>query len=129
MTMRIGNYFDHSQIYNDYSSLKIREALAEIKKPEEQKAASESLSAVPSQEKPDAESAVKRERLIGLEDISITFNKNDDFDIIGKTSDITDLDLQKAVSISKRDDILNNYKTSENAFPVYTGEEGTVIAK
>lgn len=129
MTMRIGNYFDHSQIYNDYSSLKIREALAEVKKPEEQKAASESLSAVPAQEKTDAESAVKRERLIGLEDISITFNKNDDFDIIGKTSDITDLDLQKAVSISKRDDILNNYKTSENALPVYTGEEGTVIAK
>ncbi|MBR7089078.1 MAG: hypothetical protein IKI46_01120 [Lachnospiraceae bacterium] len=127
--MRIGNYFDHSQICNDYSSLKIREALAEVKKPEEQKAASESLSAVPTQEKTDAESAVKRERLIGLEDISITFNKNNDFDIIGKTSDITDLDLQKAVSISKRDDILNNYKTSENALPVYTGEEGTVIAK
>ena len=127
--MRIGNYFDHSQIYNDYSSLKVREALAEVKKPEEIKAAGESLNSAPVQEKPDAESDVRRERLLGLEDISITFNKNDDFDIIGKTSDITDLDLQKAVSISRKDDILNNYKAAENALPVYAGEEGTVIAK
>ena len=127
--MRIGNYFDHSQIYNDYSSLKVREALAEVKKPEEVKASEESLNAVSAQPKADTESAVKRERLLGLEDISITFNKNDDFDIIGKTSDITDLNLQKAVSISKKDDILNNYKAAENALPVYAGEEGTVIAK
>ena len=127
--MRIGNYFDHSQIYNDYSSLKIRESLAEIKKPEEVKASEESLNAASAQEKAASESTVKRERLLGLEDISITFNKNDDFDIIGKTSDITDLDLQKAVSISKKDDILNNYKAAENALPVYAGEEGTVIAK
>ena len=127
--MRIGNYFDHSQIYNDYSSLKVREALAEVKKPEESKASEESLNAASAQPKAYTESAVKRERLLGLEDISITFNKNDDFDIIGKTSDITDLDLQKAVSISKKDDILNNYKAAENALPVYAGEEGTVIAK
>ena len=126
--MRIGNYFDHSKIYNDYSSLKIRESLAEVKKPEEAKAA-ESVSQKPAQAETAPESAVKRERLLGLEDISITFNKNDDFDIIGKTSDITDLDLQKAVSISKKDDILNNYKAAENALPVYAGEDGTVIAK
>lgn len=126
--MRIGNYFDHSQIYNDYSSLKIRESLAEVKKPEEAKAA-ESVSQMPAQAETAPESAVKRERLLGLEDISITFNKNDDFDIIGKTSDITDLDLQKAVSISKKDDLLNNYKAAENALPVYAGEDGTVIAK
>ena len=127
--MRIGNYFDHSQIYNDYSSLKIREALAEVKKPEEVKAAEESKAAESSQAKPDTESSVKRERLLGLEDISITFNKNDDFNIIGKTSDITDLDLQKAISISKRDDILTGYKAAENALPVYSGEDGLVIAK
>jgi len=126
--MRIGNYFDHSQIYNDYSSLKVRETLAEVKKPEEAKAA-ESVSQKPVQAETATESAVKRERLLGLEDISITFNKNDDFDIIGKTSDITDLDLQKAVSISKRDDILTGYKAAENALPVYAGEDGTVIAK
>ena len=127
--MRIGNYFDHSQIYNDYSSLKVREALAEVKKPEESKASEGSLNAASAQQGADTESAVKRERLLGLEDISITFNRNDDFDIIGKTSDITDLDLQKAVSISKKDDILNNYKAAENALPVYSGEDGLVIAK
>ena len=127
--MRIGNYFDHSQIYIDYSSLKVREALAEVKKPEDVQASKESLNAASAQENAASESAVKRERLLGLEDISITFNKNDDFDIIGKTSDITDLDLQKAVSISKRDDILTGYKAAENALPVYSGEDGLVIAK
>ncbi|MCR5619707.1 MAG: hypothetical protein K6F65_06365 [Lachnospiraceae bacterium] len=127
--MRIGNYFDHSQIYNDYSSLKVRESLAEIRKPEEVKAAEDTAAAAAQQKASEEENAVKRERLLGLEDISITFNKNDDFDIIGRTSDITDLDLQKAVSISKKDDILTGYKAAENALPVYAGEEGTVIAK
>ncbi len=127
--MRIGNSFDYSQINNDYASLRIREQLAEVKAPEEKSSESTAKVQESSYAASSEEAAVKRERLLGLEDVSLTFNKNDDFDLIGKTSDITDLDIEKAVSVSQKDAILNQYKAAENALPVYAGEEGTVIAK
>lgn len=122
--MRIGEGFDYSQVYNDLSSIRLRDTLSEVKPVQEEvkpvETAKVSL---------EEQVAARPGKLIGLEDISISFNKNDDFDLIGTTSDITNLDVEKAVSISKRDDILNSYRTSETQVPVYAGEEGTVIAK
>ena len=122
--MRIGEGFDYSQVYNDLSSIRLRDTLSEVKPVQEEvkpvETAKVSL---------EEQVAARPGKLIGLEDISISFNKNDDFDLIGTTSDITNLDVEKAVSISKRDDILNSYRISETQVPVYAGEEGTVIAK
>lgn len=122
--MRIGEGFDYSQVYNDLSSIRLRDTLSEVKPVQEEvkpvETAKVSL---------EEQVAARPGKLIGLEDISISFNKNDDFDLIGTTSDITNLDIEKAVSLSKRDDILNSYRTSETQVPVYAGEEGTVIAK
>jgi len=122
--MRIGEGFDYSQVYNDLSSVRLRDTLSEVKPVQEEvkpvETAKVSL---------EEQVAARPGKLIGLEDISISFNKNDDFDLIGTTSDITNLDVEKAVSISKRDDILNSYRTSETQVPVYAGEEGIVVAK
>ena len=122
--MRIGEGFDYSQVYNDLSSIRLRDTLSEVKPVQEEvkpvETAKVSL---------EEQVAARPGKLIGLEDISISFNKNDDFDLIGTTSDITNLDIEKAVSISKRDDILNSYRTSETQVPVYAGEEGIVVAK
>ena len=122
--MRIGEGFDYSQVYNDLSSIRLRDTLSEVKPVQEEvkpvETAKVSL---------EEQVAARPGKLIGLEDISISFNKNDDFDLIGTTSDITNLDIEKAVSLSKRDDILNSYRTSETQVPVYAGEEGMVIAK
>lgn len=122
--MRIGEGFDYSQVYNDLSSIRLRDTLSEVKPVQEGvkpvETAKVSL---------EEQVAARPGKLIGLEDISISFNKNDDFDLIGTTSDITNLDVEKAVSISKRDDILNSYRTSETQVPVYAGEEGIVVAK
>lgn len=122
--MRIGEGFDYSQVYNDLSSIRLRDTLSEVKPVQEEvkpvETAKVSL---------EEQVAARPGKLIGLEDISISFNKNDDFDLIGTTSDITNLDVEKAVSISKRDDILNSYRTSETQVPVYAGEEGIVVAK
>ncbi|MCR4791119.1 MAG: hypothetical protein K5871_00055 [Lachnospiraceae bacterium] len=127
--MRIAGGFDHSQIYNDISTLRLRDSLSGIGEqtaPKEENA----VSAAPVKENAEqAENSAKRERLLGLEDISLTFNKDDDFSLIGKTSDITGLDVEKAVSFSKKDDILGQYRSSEASVPVYSGEDGTVIAK
>ena len=125
--MRIGEGFDYSSIYNDLSSIRLRDTLSEVKPAQE---AEKAASTVEAGKVSLEEQAVARpSKLIGLEDIAISFNKNDDFDLIGTTSDITNLDIEKAVSLSKRDDILNSYRTSETQVPVYAGEEGTVIAK
>ncbi len=127
--MRIGNSFDHSQIYNDPYALKIRESLAAKQADnvqEDKNATPQEAVKVPGSAD---ENSVRRERLLGLEDISLTFNAKDDFDLIGKTSDITDLDLEKAVSFAKKDDILTQYRNTENSLPVYSGEDGLVIAK
>ena len=122
--MRIGEGFDYSQVYNDLSSIRLRDTLSEVK-PVQKEVKPVETAKVSLEE----QVAARPGKLIGLEDISISFNKNDDFDLIGTTSDITNLDVEKAVSISKRDDILNSYRTSETQVPVYAGEEGTVIAK
>ena len=125
--MRIGEGFDYSSIYNDLSSIRLRDTLSEVKPAEESEKAAPSVDA--GKVSLEEQVATRHGKLIGLEDISISFNKNDDFDLIGTTSDITNLDIEKAVSLSKRDDILNSYRASETQVPVYAGEEGTVIAK
>lgn len=45
-----------------------------------------------------------------LEDISLLFNKNDNFDYIGKDSEIGNLDVQQAVSDMKKDQVLQEYQ-------------------
>ena len=125
--MRIGESYDYSQVYNDLSSIKLRDTLSEVKPAEESSKASVTGNA--GKASLEEQFAARPGKLIGLEDISISFNKNDDFDIIGTTSDITNLDVAKVVSLSKRDDILNSYRASETQVPVYAGEEGMVIAK
>ena len=123
--MRIGEGFDYSRVYNDLSSIKLRDTLSEVKPAQEEAVKAQPSGKVSLEE----QVAARPTKLIGLEDISISFNKNDDFDLIGTTSDITNLDIEKAVSLSKRDDILNSYRSAEPQAPVYSGEEGTVIAK
>ena len=125
--MRIGEGFDYSRVYNDLSSIRLRDTLSEVKSAEESEKAAPSVDA--GKVSLEEQVVARNGKLIGLEDISISFNKNDDFDLIGTTSDITNLDIEKAVSLSKRDDILNSYRASETQVPVYAGEEGTVIAK
>lgn len=45
-----------------------------------------------------------------LEDISITFHKQDDFGYIGRDSDIRSLDVEKAISDMCKDQILQQYQ-------------------
>lgn len=45
-----------------------------------------------------------------LEDISITFNKKDDFDYIGQDRDIRSLDMERAISDMKKDQVLQQYQ-------------------
>lgn len=66
-----------------------------------------------------------------LENISITFNKQDDFDFIGQDKDIRSLDMERAISDMKKDQVLQQYQyfvgSSKNILPA--GSDGIVLAK
>ena len=51
-----------------------------------------------------------RSRIANLEDVSLTFNKEDTFDYIGSESEIGNLDIQQAVSDMKKDQALQEYQ-------------------
>ena len=47
---------------------------------------------------------------IAVEDVSLTFNKKDDFGYIGKGSAIESLDMEKAISDMRKDQVLQQYQ-------------------
>ena len=55
-----------------------------------------------------------------LEDISITFHKQDDFSYIGRDSDIHSLDVEKAISDMRKDQILQQYQYFVGSRTVFT---------
>lgn len=55
-----------------------------------------------------------------LEDISITFHKQDDFGYIGRDSDIRSLDVEKAISDMSKDQILQQYQYFVGSRTVFT---------
>lgn len=71
-----------------------------------------------------------RSRVADLENISLTFNKEDDFDYIGSESGLVNLDMQKAISDMRKDQVLQEYQyfvgSSQNLFQ---SEDGLVIPK
>lgn len=51
-----------------------------------------------------------RSRSVDLENISLTFNANEEGGTIGRDSNILNLDMQKAISDMKKDRILEDYQ-------------------
>ena len=75
---------------------------------------------------------VRASKIANLEDISLTFNREDTFDNIGADVDITNLDMTKAISDMRRDSILSDYQTfvGPSADQLIAGlEDGLVVMK
>lgn len=66
-----------------------------------------------------------------LEDISITFNKQQDYGYLGKDSDIHSLDMERAISDMQKDQVLQQYQyfvgNSRNLFA--DNADGVVVPK
>lgn len=79
------------------------------------------------------ESAPARKPAADVREISLTFNAGEDYGYIGKDSNIEDLDMQKAISDMKKDQVLQQYQyfvgKAENLFPHSSGEDGKVFLK
>lgn len=74
-----------------------------------------------------------RPKSVDISELSLTFNTRGDFGYIGKDSVIEDLDMQKAISDMKKDQVLQQYQyfvgSSETLFPRNSSEDGHVFLK
>lgn len=71
-----------------------------------------------------------RSRTADLQNISLTFNKEESYDYIGSESGLANLDMQKAISDMRKDEILQGYQYfvgSSNT--LFQSEDGIVIPK
>lgn len=67
---------------------------------------------------------------VRLNEISLNFQKNNDYSYIGRDSNLENLDIQKVISDMKQDTILQDYTYFVgNAKNIYQSEDGTVIKK
>lgn len=73
----------------------------------------------------------RRAKASDLENISLTFNKTDSFDYLGSESGLENLDVMKAVSDMRKDEVLQEYQyfvgSSQNF--AFQSEDGVVIPR
>ncbi len=128
---------------SDYSSLFINYRVPEIPSVDfEQIKKADTPTDVISREEPtvspdigltiEVKESAKQES-IDLRELSLTFNAGEDFGYIGRDSDIHGLDIQKAISDMKKDQVLQQYQyfvgSSETLFPKDSSEDGHVFLK
>ena len=72
-------------------------------------------------------------RMADLEQVSLTFNKEDSFGYIGMDSSLDNLDMQKAISDMQKDQVLQSYQyfvgSADSLFGGMPSEDGTVVLK
>lgn len=71
-----------------------------------------------------------RARVSNLEDISLTFNKEESFEYLESDSSVKSLDMQKAISDMQKDGILQEYQYFVGSSKtLFDDADGIVIAK
>lgn len=131
---RIGMY---GGFYNQYRLPEIPSVSVEdVKKQnleadaQEQKA----LTGTPAMQEYTSQPHSQAPRMADLEDISLTFNKNETYGYIGKDASLENLDMMSAISDMQKDKVLEQYqyfvgpKVFENPV-VATTPDGMVVQK
>lgn len=108
MGIQLWTGFNSMQTY--YKSQEIPTITPEEVKNKEQQpqAVQQNIAAAESVNEPIAED--NRSKTADLENISLTFNKDETFDYIGSESGLAGLDMQKAISDMKKDAVLQEYQ-------------------
>nr|MBQ8253737.1 hypothetical protein [Lachnospiraceae bacterium] len=131
---RIGMY---GGFYNQYRVNQIPSvSVEEVKKQDQEASAQEQVAAAGTSASQEYTSAPQNQasRIADLEDISLTFNKNETYDYIGKDAGLENLDMMSAISDMQKDKVLEQYqyfvgpKAFENPV-VTTTPDGMVVQK
>ncbi len=104
----IGGMQDYSIQMPDYTKQPAKTVIVEEPQQESRVASSDQIDISSAENTQAAEK--KSSANAALEDISITFHKQDDFGYIGRDSDIHSLDVEKAISDMRKDQILQQYQ-------------------
>lgn len=71
-----------------------------------------------------------RSRVANLEDISLSFNKEESYDYLSNDTSVKNLDVQKAISDMKKDSILEEYQYFVGDVKnIFASDDGMVIPK
>lgn len=140
--MGVGGISDYSSLFANYRVPSIPTVEPEqLKKAAEVQAATQQpidnqtiQTAAPSDISLSIEEAGSaRKPSLDVKDMSLSFNASEDYGYIGKDSNIEDLDMQKAISDMKKDQVLQQYQyfvgKTENLFQNQTGDDGIVFLK
>lgn len=90
--------------------------------PDEQTAQTEQTS----QEKQELTTAHRLSSNSNSGDFSFDFKKHNEFQLVGATNKIEDMDVEKAISDMKKDAVLDQYKFFVNSNNLGTDQDGTV---
>ena len=132
--MTIGGFSDISFLYRPYDAYRIPTADTQKSETLGQNIPSKQQAVVPEAPVAKAEEAtvpVERKNT-ALEDVSLTFLKDDTYDMIGSESDLNKLDMQKAISDMQKDKILQDYNYFVGSSVMQQrniSEDGVVVAK
>lgn len=132
--MTIGGFSDISFLYRPYDAYRIPTADTQKSETLGQNITSKQQAVVPEAPVAKAEEAtvpVERKNT-ALEDVSLTFLKDDTYDMIGSESDLNKLDMQKAISDMQKDKILQDYNYFVGSSVMQQrniSEDGVVVTK
>ncbi len=118
----IGGFENYGGLYGNYKAMNIK-----VVSEEEVKAQDAAAKKV-QEETPVVQDYEKASRIAKLEDVSLSFNKNDDFGYLGSEADISQLDMDKAISDMKKDQVLEQYQYFVGPSG-FSSEDGSVVVK
>ncbi len=71
----------------------------------------------------------RRPKSVDPNEVSLSFNKNNDYGYIGKDKDLSLLDMEQAISMMRQDSILQDYQYFVGSSKdIFNSEDGRVIA-
>ncbi len=126
--MGIQIWSGYNQMQSFYKVNEIPVVSSEEIKKQQSQASQPPVPAAVREQVPAAEDS--RSKNADLENISLTFNKEDSFEYLGSESGLASLDMQKAISDMKKDSILQEYQyfvgSSQN---LLSTQDGIVLQK
>ena len=125
MAMNINDSYRMMQSYRIDNIPKVDVSKAEQNKPEEKQQNINQAPAISIEPVVD-----NRPKSANLDDVSMTFNRQENYGYIGKDRDVSLLDMEKAISMMRQDSALQDYQYFVgNSRDIFNSEDGRVIAK
>ena len=136
--MGIGPISDYNSFFANYRVPEIPSAdISRVQRPDAVSVNEQTTGTQPKQTVNDIDLSIEEKPIersnASVHDMSLSFNVNEDYGYIGRDSEIENLDMQKAISDMKKDQVLQQYQyfvgSANDLFSTDTGKDGLVFMK